>query len=315
MKAILFKTLQASILLAILYFIFNDINLEELKFIVYNYSHIGIIYIIIAILISDIIYSYRWTYLSKNTCSIMASFEASSISGILNFILPAKLGEISRVIYLKKMYNFKINNSISLIMVEKFFDLILLAISSIIATTLILENDYMNTIGYIFIAFSIASIVIIKTKIMLKITKIIPIKFIRIYANKILSNIYKNFTYMNLLHMLMITSAIWVAYFATQYILFNYIADFKLSIYQVFVVFIVSIIAFSLPLTPGGIGIYEASIIMSLGWYGVDKENALMAGIFSRLIDMSMTTLIAWIILYKKNIKITNLKALFTLKP
>jgi uncharacterized protein (TIRG00374 family) len=136
----------------------------------------------------------------------------------------------------------------------------------------------------------------------------VPTRFLKVYAKKSLLSINKTFTYMKLLKIFILTLVIWSTYLAVNYILFNYVVNFNLSFYQIFVIFVVSTIAFSLPITPGGIGVYEASIIMSLGWYGIDKENALMAGLILRMVEILLVYFIGLIILFKKNITLSSLK-------
>jgi uncharacterized protein (TIRG00374 family) len=260
------------------------------------------------ILVSIIAYAYRWMYILQSKCRFIASFESVIIASALNFILPAKLGEVSRVVYLKKIYKYTINNSISALVVEKIFDFILLGIISVLATVLIFQNTYTLYIGYGFLLSGIISMVLIKTNIVQKFIIFVPTRFLKVYAKKSLLSINKTFTYMKLLKIFILTLVIWSTYLAVNYILFNYVVNFNLSFYQIFVIFVVSTIAFSLPITPGGIGVYEASIIMSLGWYGIDKENALMAGLILRIIETLFVYFIALIILFKKNITLSSLK-------
>jgi len=312
MRKTFYNIIKIFLLLVVSFYIFHEIDIKKLQYAIESYSYVGLFYVILITLVADVIYAYRWVYLSKNKCTLTASFEATILSTILNLILPAKLGEISRVVYLKKIYGQKINNSISLLVVEKFFDLILLAIISAMATTFIFNNENITILSYILIIFIFVFFALIKTNIALKISAFIPVKFLRVYSKKITIQIYKNFSYRNLLNIFTITVTIWIVYFFTEYIFFNYVTNFNLSIYQVFVVFVVSVIAFSLPVTPGGIGIYEASIIMSLGWYGVDKESALMAGLSLRFIHMLMMMVISWVILLNKDLTIFKLKKLLT---
>jgi uncharacterized protein (TIRG00374 family) len=259
-------------------------------------------------LVSIIAYAYRWMYVLQSKCRFIASFESIIIASALNLILPAKLGEVSRIVYLKKVYKHTINNSISALVVEKIFDFILLGIISVLATMLIFQNTYTLYIGYGFLLSGAISIVLIKTNMAQKFIFFVPTRFLKVYAKKSLLSINKTFTYMKLLKIFILTLVVWTTYLVISYILFNHIVNFNLSFYQIFVIFAVSTIAFSLPITPGGIGVYEASIIMSLGWYGIDKENALMAGLILRMTETLFMYFIVLIILFKKNITLSGLK-------
>ena len=54
--------------------------------------------------------------------------ELIVISGLLNFILPAKLGEISKIAYLKKVYKLRVSHGTHLLIFERLLDIVLLAI-------------------------------------------------------------------------------------------------------------------------------------------------------------------------------------------
>lgn len=289
---------------------FDDVDIDKLIHIMSSYSYYGIFFTVMMILLSDIVYSYRWVYLSDNQCKFIPAFESIILSTALNLMLPMKLGEISRIAYLKKMYNMTINNSVSLIIIEKFFELNLLAITSILATMLILDNNYVSNIGYGLLLSSIAFIFLLKSNMLFSIINYIPIRFLQIYIRKIFRFINKGFTYRRLSNTFLITLLIWITYFLTKYIFFIYVAGFDLSINQIFVIFVISVIAFSVPLTPGAIGIYESSLVFILTFYGIDKESALLSAISLRILDVLFTgTFFLWVVL-KKNILNINFKIL-----
>ena len=308
MKKILFNTVQIVILIYIIMYIFEDIDLVKLKTALASYSSYGLILTVLVVIIINLIYAYRWRYISKNNCSFLASFESIVFGTLLNMILPAKLGEVSRIVYLKKLYKYKINNSISLLFVEKFFDLLLIAISSIIVTTFIINNEQITLIGYSLIFFNILFIVLIKVKVIYKMAIKIPIKFLRVYLRKILFTIYRSFTYVNLTNIFLLTVAIWLVYILYYYVFFNYASGFELNFLQVSVVFVVSFIAFSIPLTPGSIGVLEASLVLTLGWYGIDKEDALVAGLILRILYSCVMLITTLIFLIQKDMSIFKLK-------
>jgi len=303
----LISLIKISMLLLLSYFIFKDIEFDKLILILNNYSVVGIVLIMSIILVGDYFYALRWYYLSDKKCSILASFESTILSTLLNLILPAKLGEISRVIYLKKLYNYYINNSVSLLIIEKFFDLLFLAIFSFISAVYILENNMVTNAAYLLVLICIILITALKSKYTLFILKKIPFKLFRVYSIKIYKFIYNSFNINKLLIIILISMTTWFIYYLTSYILFIYIAEFDLTIFQTFIVFVISVIAFSLPITPGAVGIYEGSIIMSLGWYGIDKESALMAAIALRFFHLFLMLLLSILILWNKKISFKKL--------
>jgi uncharacterized membrane protein YbhN (UPF0104 family) len=64
----------------------------------------------------------------------------------------------------------------------------------------------------------------------------------------------------------------------------------------------------SIPIMPGGVGTYQASIIFALGLYNINKEEALIAGITLHLIFLIPSFLAALVVIENKNLSIESLK-------
>ena len=142
MKNSLLKLIKYAIIIAIFYYMFKEINYTKLIDAVTEYSIIWFLIAMFTVILSDFCLAIRWRYLTQNKCTLLASFEAIVISGFLNFLLPAKLGELSKIIYLKKLYNFKMNNTLSILILERLFDVFMLGILTILATTFFVENRF-----------------------------------------------------------------------------------------------------------------------------------------------------------------------------
>jgi len=90
--------------------------------------------------------------------------------------------------------------------------------------------------------------------------------------------------------------------------LFFYAAmDLDLTLTQVFIVSMVSFIAFSIPLLPAGSGTFQAGIILILTQYGISKEEALIGSIVLQLIMVLPSSLLALAVLQKKSLSIKEL--------
>ncbi len=72
----------------------------------------------------------KWIVDLKDTLSIGESFRLISLANTLNFILPSKLGDLSKAYFLSRNHNLKKPLSISIIVYEKILDLIGLVTTS-----------------------------------------------------------------------------------------------------------------------------------------------------------------------------------------
>jgi len=308
MKNSLINLVKISLIVLITYYIFKEINFSKLVHVIAEYSISWSIIAMLSVILSDLCLAYRWKFLTNNKCSLLASFESIVISGFLNFILPAKLGELSKLIYLKKIYQYNINNSLSILLIERICDVFILAILTLVASTFFIEH-----VQATYYALSIISIIffllgILNTKLFVFFVKKLPIKYLRVYILKIRNNILNKYSMKDFVILIIYSFIVWCSYFLTVYIFLIHIAEFNLSIMQVLVVFIISSIAMSIPIMPGGVGTYQASIIFALGLYNIPKEEALIAGIIIHLILLFPSFLAAIIVIENKGLSIATLK-------
>jgi len=301
MKKNIFKI---AIVVGVLYFLFMDIDLDKVIVSILEISWVGLLFTIISLILGDIFFSLRWRMLLFGRCSLLASFESVMISSFFNFILPAKLGEVSKVLYLKKIYNIAISDTTAITIIEKFFDLFWISVLALVASLYIFDDSIMGMSALGFIGGIILVGFLVKSNKLITVLNKIPFKFLRIYSKKVIYISKRRLRSKIIFQTFVITGIIWLFYFFSNYLFFNYAFSFALSISQVSMVVIVSIIAMSIPLTPGGIGIYQAGLVAILTFYGVDKELALVSGILFHILAILLSGLFTLVIFFIRGEKL-----------
>jgi len=280
----------------ILYFLLNGIEIQKVIEAFGKVSLLGFIFTLIAIIIGDFAFAYRWKVLLFHKCSFKASFESVIISSFFNLILPAKLGEVSKVIYLKKIYNLSVSDTTAITIIEKFFDLFWMSVMTYVAALYIFDDAVMRFSMIALISIIIVFSLFVKNGKIIKLLNLIPFKFIRVYSKKMFHISKKRIRLDIIFQVFLITGLVWTFYFLSNYLFFNYAFDFNLSISQTIVVVVVSMVVMSIPLTPGGIGIYHAGVVAILTFYGVDKEMALVSSFLFHATGMILSGVITLII-------------------
>lgn len=304
MKKISLSLLRYTLMALLLYYMLSGLEADLVWEALSRYSLLGIIVVFAAVLLSDIAMAYRLRLLANKTFSMLASFEAVTISGLFNFILPAKLGELSKVIYLKKVYGFHLHRAFAVLIFERFLDVMLLLMLTVVAFAFLMDQGS----AYL---FAVASILIgglflgmLNKRLIKRVTGYLPVKFFRVYGRKVLFNIVSVKEEKGIFFSLMITLLVWISFFLPVYLFFMYVVDFHLGIMEIFAVFVISSIAMSIPVMPGGVGTYQAGMVFALGMYGVGKEEALMAGVMLHLFMLIPSFLAAWIVFEAKGLSI-----------
>jgi len=296
--------LKLLLFLVIAYYLFNDIDINKFLALLDSFNIFGIFISMFSVLISDIMLGARWQFLSKNRCSYAASFEVSVVAGFLNFILPAKLGEISKLVYLKRLYNIRFSSSIIVLFIERSMDMLVLAVVTLMATSIFLENESARNVAILIIILMAFAIFTLNTKFFQQVLNYIPIRSVKIFLKRSLSNIRRQLNLLSLIMGLGYSFILWISYFFTVWLFFEYATNIHLLLIDVFIIFTISSIAMSIPLAPGGLGTYQAGLIFALDLYGVDKETALAVGIILHIILLAPSALLALWVIQKKSVSL-----------
>ena len=295
------KAIQIIVLVALSIYIFYGFDPTKIDF--SKFSFFGVLVTFILILLSQFVLSIRWMKMSH--LSFKISFETIIVSSALNMILPAKLGELSKAFYLKKFYNYNYHKTLSIIFVERFFDVIMLFLLLCIWAYDYTTSDVVKSS---LLMLGIAIIVIIflfNTSKTLHLLKKIPLQFLRVYLQKIYKTVHQMFHAP--LSLSFYTAVLWIMYFLGTYIFFTYGVTFDLNITTVLGLFIFSTVALSLPLAPAGIGTYEAAVVFYLSGYGISKEDALFAATLYHILLFGVDFLLFYLFLFFKDIKFQEL--------
>ena len=116
---------------AFLFFFFKSVNWNE---ILRNAVDINLRYFILAILITPlhlVTRSIRWQYLikhEKKNVSFYSRFAAIAVGFTINFIFPGRIGEIVRPLYLAQKEDLKKGFLVGTVVVERIFDIMIVCI-------------------------------------------------------------------------------------------------------------------------------------------------------------------------------------------
>lgn len=304
MKDPAIRFLKPLLLLALLAYLFLGIDLSAAWETLARFSLLGIFLLALLTVAGDLVIARRWVFLSPRPCPFAAAFESFIVSAFLNNILPAKLGELSRVYYLKRVYAIRAHNGFSILLVERFFDLLMLGSLAVAATFFSLPLPGMQEAAMVLLALFWGSLFLLRRKkgFLLSLTRIIPHRTLRIYAKKVIWNMHRMMGWRTIAGAVGYTGLLWLVYLLITALFLQYVARFDLPLSGHFVVFVVSAVAMSIPLAPAGAGAYHAGLVLALQWYGVEKEAALAASVVLHLIQVVPPALIAAAVLYRKDL-------------
>jgi len=245
----------------------------------------------------------------KNKANLWESTKTVFVGQFTNMLLPSRLGDIARSIYLKKKCNIPLRIGIPNVILDRLWDLIgivsIAIISIIINPTLIQTSELGTLLIAIFLVISVflsikyLHVIIKMTKpLIVKLTKRFKIQSkienleddVLLYVKEITSN--KKLT----VELLIISTVLWGIECLTAYIIFLSIG-YPIEISIVLSVITLANLTKILPTTPQGIGTYEAAVVLLFGYFGIAAEIALTVAIIDHLMKNILTAILGGFII------------------
>jgi len=250
-----------------------------------------------AILSTFILRTWRWSVILRSAGYVVPRgmiFKCIMFGWLLNYLLPARIGDIARGVALKVTEKAPLGMSFSTIVLERVFDMLTLAFLLVLPATLFYQEQFL-WLEVISIGIAVALILILffVYKFEGHIVRVLRNRFSTIKESLCLlkeglDGIKKNPAAMALCFTLSIP--IWLfeissIFFAAKAIGFD--MPFLFAIVSGVAAFIVQ----ALPVTPAGIGVHEASITGILALFGISTS----VGLSIALIDHFARGLIIYI--------------------
>lgn len=247
--------------------------------------------------------TFRIMYLTQGRSRLRHAFASVVLCLGLNNILPAKLGELAKVFYLRRKIGISMGHGLGIVFWERFFDLNAVLLIGM-GTAFFMKKDLILlpltlAVGGIWLFLVLYGL---WPKAVSGLVRLLPSERLRLLVHDTLANLRQGFSLRFFLVLGAFTVLAWLAYSSFVLLFFWGVAKFPLSFLQALSVFVLSTLGMSLPSSPGSLGVYEAAIVLSLGWFGVGKEQALAAALALHMIQYLPTTAGSLLIMMRSGI-------------
>lgn len=293
--------------IALFVFVVKDLDFSYYKKLL---SEINIYYFLAGIILSPVVIyikSYRW----KKICeaqninySMKKSFLIYGASLFLGLATPGRIGELSKIAYLKRD-GYKVAPSSLNSILDRVFDILFLIIFTTAGLILTSKNfSKINIQKIILIFLAGTALAIILLILFFKKSRENSLKkFLQDFARDL-----KLFNSKTLAKISGITLFSWIVYFISVYF-FTVSIDLhqKVSFFYLSLVSVLNSLISLLPISILGIGTRDASFIILFSPLNIPKEQIIAFSmlIFSIYIPVAITGLISWLALNKKLTKNT----------
>ena len=247
--------------------------------------------------LGQVVLSIRFKYIIGS--DFMPAFETIIVSNALNMILPARMGEAVKALYLKKYYGFEYKVSVAAVFVERFFDLIMLFFIVIYWMFVYLENPYIKKLALVLFVLITSLLLFFNSGFVLKMLKKLPGNFFEEFYLSVKLMLKKT-------HVLLFWSLVLWGIYLLSYIVFFDFLNFK----QILEIFILSTIGLMIPLLPAGLGTFEGVVVFYLTKYGISKEEALILAGTYHFILIAVDMVMFYLFLLFKDLSFKDIKGI-----
>ena len=299
------------IVLIVYYVDFNNVIIALAKFRI-KY----VLILLIVYMISMVSRSLRWFLLinHRDEVKFKDTFNGLVLGYMANNLLPVKLGEFVRIIYLSKIYKSSKSFLLGTVVIERLFDIIVVCL--FLLFSVFFSKTIQDIIGHkIIILLVLLSILsgacyfIVKTKLIFNMINIFP-KRVSEKMHQIFQSFSSAFIFVNsrfaLLKVCLLSLIIWLLTCVMCFTIL-YGLNVEIPFYAYFFVVSVGVLGMIIPSTSGGIGVYHAVSMGSLLLFGINKDIALTYAIISHAFDFIPNVILGLAILIKNNYSLLTL--------
>lgn len=203
-----------------------------------------------------------------------------------NTIFPAKFGEIIHALYIAKVTHLPKTKVFPISFLERFTDATLLATFSLFMLSVFESSRWLIFIlsVIILVVWSILFIFSYKSLYVLSLIEFIPWEKPKSILQNVCTTIVDHLNLSWMLRLIFSSFLIWLFNIIFYMFAFGVIAGIDLSFMELLGVTAILYLSFSLPSSPGGIGVFEAASVFALGLFGIDHATALAAGLMCHAI-------------------------------
>lgn len=313
----LLSTFVSIVLAAVLmYYLLSKAGLDTIaaSLVVLNYRWI---LLAVALYTFDMfVRAFRWKVILGGNdirINIWDSFLAYNLGNSLNIVIPAKIGDVARSYYLKKKHGLAYSRTLPSTFLDRVFDVLGVYVVLFFCGLYIMTRTKLQPWLYYTFAAGMAALVVtlVLLELLLQRKEIIG----RIGSKKLKSLLYSlleafrgSFRDRGKFTLLLLCSvAIWLCEGIFSYLVFVSMGQ-EMDLVVVIFATMIATLTKVVPVTPGGIGVFEGTMVLILSFFGMDTGTGAVLSTINHFIMNLYTIILGVYALLSENISISAIR-------
>jgi len=239
-----------------------------------------------------------------------AAVGAGCVGIGLNNILPAKLGEAAKALYLARAGRVGAARGLGWVFWERFGDLNMLLLAALAAVALVGGGMLAWPLAALVLGLWAALAALARWPQLAALAeRLMPLAGLKRLVRELAGHLGGELRGAFLGRLALFSLATWLVYYLQYVVLLRLTGGLDLDAGQMLAVFVMAAGGLALPSTPGGVGVYEAVMVAALAVFGVPREQALALGVFYHVLLFVPTTALALALLLRSGLGLGALRA------
>lgn len=305
--SIVFRT---AIVVAGVIYVFYDVDVSSVLSLLTSF-HAGDILLLIMIgCLQYLFQGWRLHVLSEGVIRLRHGVAASLVCVGLNLLLPAKIGEVAKIAVIKGTSEVSLEAGLRIVFWERFLDMNMLSILCMALPFMVTETGtyVVIPVGLTLLLWGGCWLLYRWREVLCRWTERIPFAWVGKVMAFLVTSLGTLPSWAAVFRGGVLTVVVWGCMFLLDATAVAHVAGLPLTIGQLGVVFVVSVVGYSIPSSPGAIGIFDAAMVLGLGWFGVDKSQGLAVALLLRMVHYLPSISFTFIYMLANNMGLRDIR-------
>ncbi len=244
-------------------------------------------------------FALRTRALADRQVTWWAAFKGVALTNTLLYVFPSRLAELVKPVYFSQVAGMPILRGTALVAVERLMDAVIVAAGLGLGVLLIaapeLESAFLFWGTLTFVCVGVAIVLLRWAHLCDWVIRLVPWQVVRDVLTRLLHEVRATITPDRLPAALIWSLLTWACSFATVHTLLNLAGSIPLSLTDSFLVFLAGTVGIAVAVAPGGLGTFEAGIVVTLNLLGYSVPEALALSLLIRAANLGvLPLLVAW---------------------
>jgi glycosyltransferase 2 family protein len=261
------------------------------------------------IAVAVVIRAWRWQFLFYESTRppLPALIRALLVGQLFNSILPARGGELARVVVLHQETGTSRVEALATAVVERIYDVLALLVLLFLATPFLPDVSWLRraaAFGIVLVALVAVGIFVVDRYGARPVRFVLgPLRRVGVSAQRIdtaAANLVQGLGALHQPHLaipsFLLTIASWFVLAASYWCVIEAF-DLDLGYGAALLLLVTTTLALVIPSAPGGLGVFEAGGVLALSAYGIDDSTALSVTVVVHALSVFPYIIAGWIVL------------------